>query len=74
MFIAFLDFSLCVLKDVCLVIIANAIMAFYFDRELSFKKGDYIVVKRQIDRNWIEGEINGNIGIFPANHVEVCKI
>ncbi|EDO25870.1 predicted protein [Nematostella vectensis] len=43
-----------------------------FSRELSFKKGDYIIVKRQIDRNWIEGEVNGRIGIFPTNYVEVC--
>lgn len=32
------------------------------------------MVKRQIDRNWIEGEINGKFGIFPTNHVEVMHL
>ncbi|XP_048590225.1 sorbin and SH3 domain-containing protein 1 homolog isoform X2 [Nematostella vectensis] len=44
------------------------------EKELSFKKGDYIIVKRQIDRNWIEGEVNGRIGIFPTNYVELRPI
>ena len=46
------------------------LLVFLFNRELSFKKGDIMVVKRQIDKNWIEGEINGRTGIFPTNYVE----
>ncbi|XP_034245164.1 sorbin and SH3 domain-containing protein 1 isoform X3 [Thrips palmi] len=40
-------------------------------RELSFRRGDVILVKRQVDRNWYEGEHNGTMGLFPANYVEV---
>ena len=35
----------------------------------SFNKGDTIFIRRQVDRNWLEGELNGRIGIFPANYV-----
>lgn len=40
-------------------------------RELSFAKGDIIFVRRQVDKNWYEGEHNAMIGIFPVNYVEV---
>ena len=40
-------------------------------RELSFKKGDLIYVRRQVDDNWYEGERNAMIGIFPVTYVEV---
>ncbi len=40
-------------------------------RELGFKKGDVIYVKRQIDANWYEGERNAMIGIFPVTYVEI---
>jgi len=40
-------------------------------RELGFKKGDIIYVKRQVDSNWYEGERNAMIGIFPTTYVEV---
>ena len=40
-------------------------------RELSFRKGDIINVRRQVDKNWIDGELNGRRGIFPTNYVEV---
>ena len=40
-------------------------------RELSFRKGDIINVRRQVDKNWIDGELNGRRGIFPQNYVEV---
>lgn len=43
-------------------------------RELSFRKGDLILVRRQIDNNWYEGEYNNNIGLFPYNYVEVYII
>lgn len=41
-------------------------------RELTFKKGDIIYIRRQIDKNWYEGEHNAMIGLFPFNYVEVC--
>jgi hypothetical protein len=40
-------------------------------RELSFRRGDIIFVRRQIDKNWYEGEHNAMIGLFPFNYVEV---
>uniref|UniRef100_A0A646QJH6 Sorbin and SH3 domain-containing protein 2 n=1 Tax=Hemiscolopendra marginata TaxID=943146 RepID=A0A646QJH6_9MYRI len=42
-------------------------------RELSFNKGDIIIITRQIDRNWYEGEHHGMIGLFPVNYVEVIS-
>lgn len=35
-------------------------------RELSFKKGDLVYIRRQVDDNWYEGERNAMIGIFPG--------
>ncbi|XP_071439970.1 vinexin isoform X3 [Hetaerina americana] len=40
-------------------------------RELSFRRGDIIFVRRQIDKNWYEGEHNAMIGLFPFNYVEI---
>lgn len=45
-----------------------------FCRELSFKKGDIILVLRRINDDWLEGEHQGFIGIFPLNHVELFPI
>lgn len=56
-------------------IIAKALYTFNGQtaRELSFKKGDIINVRRQIDSNWYEGEVHGKIGLFPYNYVELLK-
>ncbi|KAM3967317.1 LOW QUALITY PROTEIN: cbl-associated protein [Aphomia sociella] len=56
-------------------IIARALYAFngQTSRELSFRKGDLINVRRQIDANWYEGEVHGRIGLFPYNYVEIMK-
>ncbi|KAK0085478.1 hypothetical protein PV325_005066 [Microctonus aethiopoides] len=40
-------------------------------RELSFRRGDIIIIRRQIDKNWYEGEHNATVGLFPLNYVEV---
>ncbi|KAK4883307.1 hypothetical protein RN001_006626, partial [Aquatica leii] len=40
-------------------------------RELTFRKGDIIYIKRQVDKNWYEGEHNAMIGLFPANYAEI---
>jgi hypothetical protein len=42
-----------------------------YGRELSFRRGDIIFVRRPIDKNWYEGEHNAMIGLFPFNYVEV---
>ncbi|XP_013138913.1 PREDICTED: uncharacterized protein LOC106103651 isoform X1 [Papilio polytes] len=56
-------------------LVARALYAFsgQTPRELSFKKGDLINVRRQIDSNWYEGEVHGRIGLFPYNYVEILK-
>jgi len=41
-------------------------------RELSFRKGEYLYLLRQVDKNWFLGERHGLIGIFPVSYVEVC--
>ncbi|XP_078731574.1 sorbin and SH3 domain-containing protein 2-like isoform X3 [Lampetra fluviatilis] len=40
-------------------------------RELSFQKGDIVYVTRKIDKNWIEGERHGRVGICPASYLEM---
>ncbi|XP_058833477.1 uncharacterized protein LOC131691248 isoform X5 [Topomyia yanbarensis] len=40
-------------------------------RELSFKKGDIIYLRRQVDKNWYEGEHNAMVGLLPANYIEI---
>ncbi|XP_072050069.1 LOW QUALITY PROTEIN: uncharacterized protein [Amphiura filiformis] len=40
-------------------------------KELSFAKGDTIYLRRDIDKNWYEGEHHGSVGIFPKAYVEV---
>jgi hypothetical protein len=47
---------------------------FIFNRELSFKKGDILLVLRRINDDWLEGEYQGLVGIFPLNHVELFPI
>ena len=39
--------------------------------ELSFSAGVSILLLRRIDANWLEGELEGKVGIFPANHVDI---
>ncbi|XP_043918556.1 sorbin and SH3 domain-containing protein 2 isoform X2 [Protopterus annectens] len=43
--------------------------------ELSLKKGDRIILLRQVDQNWYEGKIPGTNrqGIFPVSYVEIIK-
>uniref|UniRef100_A0A8D2D076 E3 ubiquitin-protein ligase SH3RF2 n=1 Tax=Sciurus vulgaris TaxID=55149 RepID=A0A8D2D076_SCIVU len=41
--------------------------------DLRFNKGDVILLRRQLDENWYQGEINGISGVFPASSVEVIK-
>jgi len=53
--------------------VAKALYSFQSQnsRELSFKKGDIIYIKKQIDGNWFEGERTGMVGIFPKSYVEI---
>jgi len=55
--------------------VARALYSFQAqnNRELSFKKGDIIFVKKQVDGNWYEGERNAMVGIFPTTYVEILS-
>ncbi|KAI5941899.1 E3 ubiquitin-protein ligase SH3RF2 [Manis javanica] len=41
--------------------------------DLRFNKGDVILLRRQLDGSWYQGEINGVSGTFPASSVQVIK-
>uniref|UniRef100_A0A3B3ZI97 Osteoclast-stimulating factor 1 n=1 Tax=Periophthalmus magnuspinnatus TaxID=409849 RepID=A0A3B3ZI97_9GOBI len=41
--------------------------------ELSFLKGDIIIVSRQEEGGWWEGSLNGRTGWFPSNYVRELK-
>ncbi|XP_072835262.2 vinexin [Pogona vitticeps] len=40
-------------------------------KELTLQKGDIVYIHKEVDRNWLEGEHHGRVGIFPANYVEI---
>uniref|UniRef100_A0A8B9EIU4 SH3 domain-containing protein n=1 Tax=Anser cygnoides TaxID=8845 RepID=A0A8B9EIU4_ANSCY len=42
-------------------------------RELTLQKGDIVYIHKEVDRNWLEGEHHGRVGIFPSNYVEVRR-
>lgn len=41
--------------------------------ELSFSEGDMIWLKEYVGEEWARGEVNGHVGIFPLNYVEVLE-
>jgi hypothetical protein len=42
--------------------------------ELTILPGDTIYVTEKIDTDWWQGNLNGTIGIFPANYVEEIEV
>ncbi|GFT34885.1 dynamin-binding protein [Nephila pilipes] len=42
-----------------------------YANELSFSDGEIVNLIRYVDDNWLEGEIDGKIGIFPANFINI---
>ncbi|KAK7399733.1 hypothetical protein VNO78_10922 [Psophocarpus tetragonolobus] len=40
------------------------------EKELSFSKGDFVVVRKVTSTGWAEGECNGRAGWFPSSYVE----
>jgi len=40
-------------------------------KQLSFKKGDLVVISQQYDNGWWAGELNGKIGYVPATYIEI---
>ncbi|KHJ82353.1 SH3 domain protein [Oesophagostomum dentatum] len=55
--------------------VRTATVIFKFDakspRELSLNRGEIVRLKREIDANWLEGERNGQSGIFPRSYVQL---
>ncbi|XP_068703165.1 SH3 domain-containing protein 19-like [Montipora foliosa] len=41
--------------------------------DLSFNTGDVIKVHKKVGDEWIEGELNGRVGMFPAAYVEMME-
>uniref|UniRef100_A0A158QN85 VINEX protein n=1 Tax=Haemonchus placei TaxID=6290 RepID=A0A158QN85_HAEPC len=39
--------------------------------ELSLNRGDVVRIRRDVDANWLEGERNGQSGLFPRSYVQV---
>lgn len=42
-----------------------------FENELSFHEGEIVTLCRHIDKDWIEGKIDGKKGIFPKSYVNI---
>ncbi|XP_043941221.1 neutrophil cytosol factor 2 [Protopterus annectens] len=40
--------------------------------DLSFQKGDIIVILTEVNEDWSEGQCNGNVGIFPTCFAQAC--
>lgn len=41
--------------------------------DLSFNTGDVIKVRKKVGDEWIEGELNGRVGMFPSAYVEMME-
>lgn len=39
--------------------------------ELTFREGDHIFLRKRLNSQWMEGEINGIVGLFPSSFVAV---
>ncbi|XP_064477545.1 dynamin-binding protein-like [Ornithodoros turicata] len=42
-----------------------------YPNELSFSEGELITMIRHIDDEWTEGELNGEVGLFPTDFVDI---
>ncbi|KJH41812.1 SH3 domain protein [Dictyocaulus viviparus] len=40
-------------------------------RELPLNRGDIVRIRREVDMNWLEGERNGQCGLFPRSYVQI---
>lgn len=40
-------------------------------QDLSFNAGDVIRINKRVGKDWIEGELQGRMGMFPAAYVEI---
>uniref|UniRef100_A0A7I4YKU5 Proteophosphoglycan ppg4 n=1 Tax=Haemonchus contortus TaxID=6289 RepID=A0A7I4YKU5_HAECO len=55
--------------------VRTATVLFKFDakspKELSLNRGDVVRIRRDVDANWLEGERNGQSGLFPRSYVQL---
>lgn len=42
--------------------------------DLSFNKGDVIILQKQLDENWYHGDVNGESGVIPTSSKSLKKI
>lgn len=47
--------------------------SFSYFSDLSFKRGDIIILKKRIDSHWYQGECGGKQGVFPLSYVQVIQ-
>ncbi|ESO84770.1 hypothetical protein LOTGIDRAFT_131668, partial [Lottia gigantea] len=38
--------------------------------ELSFRRGDRLIIKDRSDPDWFQAELNGQSGFIPSNYIE----
>jgi len=41
--------------------------------ELSFRKGDVMVIRKRVNEDWFEADLNGLVGLVPVNYVEIVQ-
>ncbi|XP_050041946.1 dynamin-binding protein-like [Dermacentor andersoni] len=42
-----------------------------YPNELSFQEGELVTLIRHVDDEWTEGELNGRVGLFPTEYVDI---
>ncbi|XP_043938863.1 vinexin isoform X2 [Protopterus annectens] len=42
-------------------------------KELTVQKGDIVYIHKHVDKNWLEGEHHGRVGIVPVSYIEVLQ-
>lgn len=42
-----------------------------YPNELSFHEGELVTLIRHVDDEWTEGELNGRVGLFPTEYVDI---
>ena len=70
---------MCYFKRNIYIILVEVVVTYPYDSsapdELTIKVGDVITNVQKQDGGWWEGELNGNVGMFPDNFVKVsCHI
>ena len=66
-------FTNMVKKTTCVALVKYNYQADNSD-ELNLKVGDEIVDVGFVEPGWCQGNLNGQVGMFPDNFVEVCLV